>query len=82
LSVSGEQAVPNTNGRFQDFQFGQIVWSPNQGGDMVVALYQQGSQLVLDWGNTFPFSYDKFIVKLSGLRWTPNVRQPEPYLKV
>jgi hypothetical protein len=64
--TSFAQAVPNTNGRFQDFQFGQIVWSPNQGNDMVVALYQQGSQLVLDWGDTFPFNYDKFIVNLSG----------------
>jgi hypothetical protein len=64
--TSTEQPVPNTNGHFQNFQFGQIVWSPQQGGDMTVALYQQGAQLGLDWGDTFPSNYDKFIVRLGG----------------
>jgi LGFP repeat len=63
--MSTEQAISGTKGRFQTFQSGQIVWSPDQGADMVVALYQNGSNLGLAWGDTFPFHYDKFIVRLS-----------------
>jgi hypothetical protein len=59
--TSAEQSIPNTNGRSQDFDNGEIVWSPNQGADLAVALYQQGSELFVDWDHTFPFSYDKFI---------------------
>jgi hypothetical protein len=60
-----EQPVPNTSGRSQDFDNGQIVWSPDQGGNLTIALYQQGPNLFADWGHTFPFSYDKFIVSVN-----------------
>jgi hypothetical protein len=50
-----------------------MVWSPDQGPDMVVALYQQGSQLFVDWGNTFPFTYDKFIVRVDGAQFDSSL---------
>ncbi len=45
------------------FENGEVVWSPAQGGRMVVAGYQQDDNLILDWGDTAPFDYDKFIVR-------------------
>src|SRR5260370_35281322 len=34
---------------------------------MTVAVYQQGADLAVEWGDTIPFNYDKFIV-----RWDKN----------
>lgn len=45
------------------FQNGEMAWSPAQGGRMVVAGYQQDDNLILNWGDTAPFDYDKFIVR-------------------
>ena len=44
---------------------GQIVWSPDQGPNMVVAVYvRPGTRLVtIDWGPTTPYNYDLFIVR-------------------
>jgi hypothetical protein len=58
--------VANGGGTSQTFQKGQIVASPPQGGGLTVAFYQQGAQLALSWGDTFPFNYDKFIVRVNG----------------
>jgi hypothetical protein len=57
---------PYGNGKVQTFQFGQIVWSPDQGSDLTVALYLNGDQLGIEWGDTFPYNYDKFIVDVNG----------------
>lgn len=59
--TSAELPTPNANGRLQNFQFGQIVSSPDQGPNMTVALYQAGDKLELTWGDTFPFSYDQVL---------------------
>jgi hypothetical protein len=45
------------------FQNGEVAWVPAQGSRMVVAGYQQDDNLILNWGDTAPFSYDKFIVR-------------------
>lgn len=59
-----EYGIPNRNGRRQDFANGQIAWSPDQGGKMIVAAYGAtvGGRpgVVLRWGPTDPFNYDYF----------------------
>lgn len=67
-----EQSVGS--GKVQTFAHGQIAWSPDQGSGMTVAFYQEGNKLRLDWGDSFPFSYDKFIVRINGDQFdqTPN----------
>ena len=44
-------------------QHGQIVASPEQGPDMLVTVYQDGGQLIADWGDTSPFHYDRFNIR-------------------
>lgn len=59
-----EYGIPNRNGRRQDFENGQIAWSPDQGGKMIVAAYGATVSgrpgVVLRWGPTDPFNYDYF----------------------
>lgn len=65
---------PLGDGKVQSFDRGQIVWSPDQGAGMTVAMYQVSQQLngqliqqlKVEWGDTFPFSYDKFIIRVNG----------------
>jgi hypothetical protein len=70
--LGADQPIPNTTGRRQDFESGQMVWSPDQGAGMVVSLYQvdgdkpEHDKLILDWGDSFPFSYDEFLVLVNG----------------
>ena len=81
-AVSAAQPAPGgSNGQIMQFQNGQVVSSPNQGTNMAVAVYQQGANLIVDWGDSSPYNYDRFIV-----RWTidgTNSNQadvpPEPY---
>jgi hypothetical protein len=58
-----ERDVPGRRGRVSTFEHGEIVWSPDQGGQLVVAAYQQDRGLVVDWGPTAPFRYDFFLVR-------------------
>jgi uncharacterized protein YodC (DUF2158 family) len=58
-----EQPADGHGALRQSFQHGQIVASPAQGPDMLVAVYQDGGQLVADWGDTSPFHYDRFNVR-------------------
>ncbi|TCO57067.1 LGFP repeat-containing protein [Actinocrispum wychmicini] len=62
-----EHDVPGRSGRLQTFQWGQIAWTPSQGDAMVVSMYYIANHVVVDWGPTNPFSYDKFVV-----RWDLN----------
>jgi hypothetical protein len=59
-----EYSLPNRNGRRQNFDNGQIAWSPDQGGKMIVAAYgakvSGKPAVVLRWGPTDPFHYDYF----------------------
>jgi hypothetical protein len=61
------------------FQYGTIVWSPNQGTGMSVAVWQsihRGSDGTpdgtystwIDAGDTYPFTYDKFLLRLNGVQ--------------
>ena len=62
-ATAQEHAVPGRNGRASPFEHGEIVWSPDQGNAMVVAAYQEGGNITLDWGDSSPHNYDKFIVR-------------------
>jgi hypothetical protein len=50
-------------GRYNQFEHGQIVWSPKQGTHMTLAAWQAGDSIMLRWGPTDPYSYDKFLVR-------------------
>jgi hypothetical protein len=66
-ATEAEHDTPGRNGRTQTFQFGQIVWAPDQGPNMVVATWSVATRVFVDWGPTDPLSYDFFIV-----RWDLN----------
>ena len=56
---------PGNDPHSQRFSHGQIVWSPQQGPQMAVAVYTERGDLVANWGDSSPFNYDKWLV-----RWT------------
>lgn len=60
--LTSEQAAGN-NGRVQRFERGSIVWSPRQGGAMVVSGYETKGSVVLQWGPTDPYDYGRFLVR-------------------
>jgi hypothetical protein len=62
--IDNEHPAVGRNGSIVNFDHGQIAFSPDQGIGMTVAAYQQGDQLVVDWGPSTPFSYDKWIVRV------------------
>ncbi|MFI6812338.1 LGFP repeat-containing protein [Nonomuraea sp. NPDC050328] len=85
-----EYSIPNRNGRRQNFEDGQIAWSPDQGGRMIVAAYAakvNGRRaVVFRWGPSTPFTYDywKISVRTSdgSLNRTGNVdNQPSSHGK-
>ncbi len=59
--LSVEKDVPGGDGRFNDFENGQIVWSPTQ--QLVVSAYQTGADIVVNWRVLGPFSYDFFLIR-------------------
>jgi alpha-L-arabinofuranosidase B-like protein/LGFP repeat-containing protein len=76
-----EVPVSGRNGSRQDFQFGQMVWSPDQGPRMTVWGYLDGNRAVFEWGPTTPFNYDFFIVRwsVSESGWVPpNAQEDVP----
>ena len=56
-----DEADARDGGRFNQFEHGQISWSPREGGHMTVAAWQQGDSVMLEWGPTR--EYDKFLVR-------------------
>ncbi|WP_433269042.1 hypothetical protein ACQPZF_05850 [Actinosynnema sp. CS-041913] len=63
--------APTYNGLYQNFERGQMVWSPSQGRGMIVSGWwtrfgEQGNRFRLDfqWGTTDPDSYNKWLVRL------------------
>ena len=68
--LSVERDEPAADGRYNDFENGQIVWSPTQ--QLVVAGYQKGASVVVNWSIVGSLSYDFFIV-----RWL-DVADPDP----
>ncbi|GAA1260203.1 hypothetical protein GCM10009677_09290 [Sphaerisporangium rubeum] len=53
------------DGRFMPFEHGSVVTSPRQGTNMTVAAYQRGVDVVVEWGDAYPFMYDHFLVRVS-----------------
>lgn len=93
----GDEADAGNGGRFNQFEHGQIVWSPHQGSHLTLAAWQAGDSILLQWGPTNPFHYDKFLVRydlnsanlgqedwVGGNRgeYQLNVRQPGRYTLV
>ncbi len=70
-----EFAVEGTNARKTTFKNGEIVWSPSQGPKMLVAAYQEDDNIIVNWGDTTPHSYEFFIVgwDKDGLRGQADV---------
>jgi hypothetical protein len=66
-AIDVERDIGGRAGRWQPFQYGQIVWSPDQGGGLVVATWSISTRVFVQWGPTDPFGYDFFIV-----RWDLN----------
>ncbi len=62
--IEAEHDVTGRRGRAMKFANGEIVWSPDQGDAMVVAVYQEGNGIVVDYGNSAPFTYVWFIVRV------------------
>lgn len=72
LNVGKALFIGNTAGGFgvdrieggtslkQEFQNGEIIWSPSQGPKMAIAAYRDHDNLILNWGPTNPFNYDVF----------------------
>ena len=58
-----DEADVGDGGRYNQFEHGQIVWSPKQGTHMTLAAWQAGDSIMLKWGPTDPFHYDKFLVR-------------------
>ena len=58
------------DGRSVTFDHGQIVWLPDQGAAMLLAVYQQGGRVIVNWGTTTPYHYELFLV-----RWDKNGQQ-------
>ncbi len=78
--VTGAAQTQADGSVVQTFDNGQIAFSPHQGTAMTVALYQLGSDLVFEWGETAPYHYDAFLLRVDkdGVnvgQWTDNTSQ-------
>ena len=62
-AIEKERGAPGSSARIQEFERGQIVWSPPQ--QMAVsAYYTQGREAItVDWQVAKEFSYDFFIIR-------------------
>lgn len=93
-AINEEHNVPNRNGRIQDFQNGQIAWSPDQAPGMTVWTYKMNNQSHIQWNTNTDYSYDFYIIRaykdgqfinqkdISGNRegwWTYAHKQPGWY---
>jgi hypothetical protein len=67
--TSDETSVPGSRARFNTFERGMVVWSPDQGPNMVVSAYWRldpGNppyRIFVEWGDSAPFHYDFFLVR-------------------
>ncbi|MGW0523555.1 LGFP repeat-containing protein [Crossiella sp. NPDC003009] len=62
--IEPETAVAGRNGRRQVFERGELVWSPDQGANLVVAVASVAEQLYVEWGPTNPHGHDQFVVHI------------------
>ncbi len=68
--LSEERDIPGGNGRYTDFENGQIIWSPDQ--NMIVAAYLLNGQIEAEWWITGQYHYDHFNV-----RWYIDPHTPD-----
>src|SRR5262249_9430113 len=59
-----ELPIPGRQGHSIAFVHGQVVSSPEQGTNLTVAVYQREEDINVVWGDTAPYSYDKFLLRL------------------
>jgi hypothetical protein len=63
-ALEDEKPDPSGVGRTQHFQFGQITWSaPSRGNHAILAAYQAGNAIELQWAGLEPYHYDFFIAR-------------------
>ncbi|GII96060.1 LGFP repeat-containing protein [Sinosporangium siamense] len=60
-----EFGIPGVRGSWQEFRNGKIVWSPNQGPNLLLSMHRRDRQVVFRWSTTAPFNYDFFLVRWS-----------------
>jgi hypothetical protein len=65
--LSDEMDTPGGHGRYNQFEHGQIVFSPSTGGQSIQILFADGGTIYFFWGPTDPYSYGRFLV-----RWDIN----------
>jgi hypothetical protein len=67
--TSDETSMPGTRARLNSFERGGIVWSPDQGPNMVISAYWRlvpgnpPTRIFVEWGDASPFHYDFFLVR-------------------
>src|SRR6266568_7459344 len=61
--IGPEVPVDGGHGTRMPFLLGEIVTSPDQGPEMVVAAYQAENSIIVNWSDSSPFNYDFFIVR-------------------
>ena len=72
--LSDELPRPGSRARHDNFENGQVVWSPDQGPNMVVSAYWKlvpGNppvrRTLLEWEDAAPFHYDFYLVRPNAL---------------
>jgi hypothetical protein len=86
--LTDEANTPDGQGRFNDFEQGEIVWSPKQtgSGNVVSAFWQQKSGapndanyslITVQWGDMWPYHYDKFLVRPKASN--PGISVPDQF---
>lgn len=73
--LADEQDHSEGKGRYRRYQNGLIGWTPSVGPQALQTLYVKDGQIVLEWGDTKPFHYDFWQVRID--RDGKNLRQDE-----
>ncbi|WP_190087554.1 hypothetical protein [Streptomyces noboritoensis] len=59
-----QEAFQYGNGLYQWFAKGAMVWSPNQGANMVTSVQRWGAGLRFDWGLSDGYNYDGWLINI------------------
>jgi hypothetical protein len=63
--VGPESPVPGRNGAIQQFENGDIAFSPDQGDGLTVLLFREtATKLVFEWDDTSPHAHDEILLRL------------------
>jgi uncharacterized protein with LGFP repeats len=64
--IGPEEDVPGRNGRRQQFERGEIAWSPDQ--DMIVSVYRLRNEACFQWAKTgFDYDYFRYDISYNGV---------------